>query len=188
MNNNDNNFVFILFSMMANGIHLPIKPFTTEEESLLKIKFQNEIQNNKIIINNMPITENYYKKSAHRANKYSYLSDDELQNTYPDCTKTELDAIIKQLETERNYTIPKGDQKYGSRKIIYYETKYPYYYKPKFALYPTYDKNILLNCNLEDLRIVAKQFDINWLQQKLKITSSDRTKLINQLQELGKVY
>jgi hypothetical protein len=37
-NNNNDNTVFVFFPKMTNGIHLPIKPFTSEEESLLKIK------------------------------------------------------------------------------------------------------------------------------------------------------
>lgn len=163
-----------------------LTPFSNEEANELKLKFQNEFNNHDIVINNEPITYNYYMKLCTHQHDETYMNtnvDDDLNTK----TKKELDAITNELSIRRGYNIEKGINVGHSKSIIRLENKYPYYYKPKFALYPTYSKSLLLKCKLQEMKIVAKQFNIEWMQSIPIVKSNHRIKLINELTQMNKI-
>ncbi len=161
-----------------------LTPFSNEDANELKLKFENEFNNYQIVINNEPITYNYYMKLCTHQHDETFINIDDDLNLK---TKKELDAIISNLSFKRNYNIEKGINVGHSRSIIRLENKYPYYYKPKFALYPTYSKSLLLKCNLQSMKIVAKQFNIEWMKNIPIVKSNHRIKLINELIILNKI-
>jgi hypothetical protein len=161
-----------------------LTPFSNEDANELKLKFENEFNNYQIVINNEPITYNYYMKLCTHQHDETFINIDDDLNLK---TKKELDAIISDLSLKRNYNIDKGINVGHSRSIIRLENKYPYYYKPKFALYPTYSKSLLLKCNLQSMKIVAKQFNIEWMKNIPIVKSNHRIKLINELIILNKI-
>ncbi len=161
-----------------------LTPFTDEEADMLRTKFEPELNNNLVVINNSPITYNYYMKLCTHQHDEPYLLVDDYLNFK---TKKELDVIINELSLKRGYKISLGINVQHSRNIIRFENKYPYYYKTKFALYPTYPKELLLACNLQDMKIVAKQFNIEWMQDIPVVRTNHRLKLINELIQMNKI-
>jgi hypothetical protein len=161
-----------------------LTPFTDEEAIILRTKFQPELNTNLVVINNSPITYNYYMKlCTHQHNEDILQIEDDLNTK----TKKELDNIINDLSNKRGYKISLGMTVRHSKSIIRLEHKYPYYFKPKFALYPTYPKDLLLACNLQDMKIVAKQFNIEWVKDIPVVRSNHRLKLINELTKINKI-
>jgi hypothetical protein len=150
-----------------------MREFSNEEIIELKKKFNNEIKNGIIYISSLP-----------EIDKYKFMND------YNDLDKTnycidKLIEIINNYEETYNFYIKKNESRSFLIETICNLEQNPYFYKKHYILKPFYIEENIIYGDMEYIRYIAKQFNINWIEHNTTITAKDRIKLSRQLKEYG---
>ncbi len=150
-----------------------MKEFSNQEIEELKKKFNNEIKNGVIHLSYLPeIDKERYEKDYKEILNRDYCRD-------------KLIEIISNFEENYNFYLKKNNTRNELIEIICNLEQNPNYYKRKYVLKPFYIEENIIYGDIEYIRYIAKQFNINWIEHNPTITAKDRIKLSRQLKESG---
>ncbi len=160
--------------------------FSNEEAEILKLKFANELEKCEVVINNnIPVNI-----TCHQVYSISDIpvinNPPQINNKYQHSTLKEINNMIQERCNEFNYKIRKHTNKYRAISTLKLLDFHPAYFKEKLILDKRYELSDI-SCSTKFLKMVAKQFNIDWYLYG-KHTTHSKNKLIKELKDMNVVF